>query len=1138
MKNKKLITLLLAAIMSVSGAAVVLTTTACDGGQSGQGQTQVKKYKVTFKDEKGDVIATKEVDSGSLVEAADAASKAGYTISWVDADNKAVDFTAAISADATYTLKYTANTNTAYKVEHYFEDVDGAFAIDAAKTENLTGTTDATATATAKTAEHFTQTDNADALLSGAIKGDGSLVLKVYYAREKFAVKFDADGTVIDTKQVRYGAKVAATEIAVPEKDKTADKEFVLKHWSLTANGPAYNFDTVVEGEVVLHAVYEEVARKFELNATLENDLYYLTDADDVDWSAKTDFDFTKVPYGTEFGFKIGMSKETDGTPAVKVTTTGDDGVPGTETITADADGYYLITVNKATSIEIEGLKAAEYEVSVQLSEMTYTNAWAKPYSAMSDVSFEIAKRDGEVTTADNVATGLIGKVTLTAGAYDIRAFVWNGTAKKYISKAVTVEVGRDLATDGKIASDKALLLAPSVTINDNETAVVSDEGYITDPNGKSFNATFDGFSPLSGDFAVTATFDQIMDDKGGTVHEDLAVADPSLGFRFYDSEGNELELPLFDAGAVRIWKNGEKLFEYRSTMSALGSLNGKLEWGDCYRHAAITYVKTNGYLYALISANGNAGSINLQGQPGTSSAPTHTDFMPFYIDIATGTMYVSKDLNPANADTYDKFATFQDDSLTSILSNVASAKVLFGFLPEVESYTKISGWGFTTDKTVLDGYNAKLRPSFSLTAPAGLDVTVNGDIYSEARMLALGEKLAITFDSPDGKVVASVKDNGEGIKYSISGSSVSVTVDTYKNYGPHNIVIELKDGQYTETTVFSGTVSIAEKFGTTYNLDNCMVRFTNADGATVKATYDKATKKYSATLAKGLWDLYATNGIISGKVANITSGLSTTFTQDIVLDGFAVADNTAITNKGLIYNAETNTFGIQNAEWPTQETAVSNITFKPSEEVLEFGYTITGMTTRSGNGRYPWIGMVVKNADGDGGALRFVNCNAGDELSIMTGTDDFLSRAAVTEKTGGGEGGVCGWEPFGNATGYYCFDHADYKVSMKVRIDGYSLSAWAKAGEMADYVQIKFFINGADTTVINVYDFYNQDTFLSMRPDWDANYGPRKNFVGGLYSLDKECVFGLSERFDAGTESSPNAGAKFSDVWFNVTAK
>ena len=94
------------------------------------------------------------------------------------------------TGDKVFWAKWTAGEE-AYKVEHYFEDLEGAFVLDSTKTQNLSGKTDETVTATALTVEGFTFDEaNTNNVLSGKVLADGSLVLKVYYTRNSYEVTY------------------------------------------------------------------------------------------------------------------------------------------------------------------------------------------------------------------------------------------------------------------------------------------------------------------------------------------------------------------------------------------------------------------------------------------------------------------------------------------------------------------------------------------------------------------------------------------------------------------------------------------------------------------------------------------------------------------------------------------------------------------------------------------------------------------------------------------------------------------------------------------------------------------------------------------------------------------------------------
>lgn len=83
--------------------------------------------------------------------------------------------------------QWTPNTNTAYKVEFYYQGDDGSYPSTASKTEPHTGTTDATVSVTdadkadKENGKYTFDKDNTANVESGTVAADGSLVLKLYF---------------------------------------------------------------------------------------------------------------------------------------------------------------------------------------------------------------------------------------------------------------------------------------------------------------------------------------------------------------------------------------------------------------------------------------------------------------------------------------------------------------------------------------------------------------------------------------------------------------------------------------------------------------------------------------------------------------------------------------------------------------------------------------------------------------------------------------------------------------------------------------------------------------------------------------------------------------------------------------------
>ena len=146
--------------------------------------------------------------------------------------------------DVSFNAEFEEATGIAYTVEIYTMDVNGNYG--AAETKTLYGTTGATVNADTTAAEGFTFDESADNVVSGEIAADGSLVLKVYFARNQY--KLTVDGV---ESMVYYGASL---EFADPIKENE-----IFAGWDpeLPETMPAHDV-TVVSTWVKVDADYTE----------------------------------------------------------------------------------------------------------------------------------------------------------------------------------------------------------------------------------------------------------------------------------------------------------------------------------------------------------------------------------------------------------------------------------------------------------------------------------------------------------------------------------------------------------------------------------------------------------------------------------------------------------------------------------------------------------------------------------------------------------------------------------------------------------------------------------------------------------------------------------------------------------------
>ena len=135
--------------------------------------------------------------------------------------------------DITFAAQFEEASGIAYTVEVYTMDVNGNYG--AAETKTLYGTTGAQVTADTTAAEGFTFDESAANVVSGKVAADGSLVLKVYFARNQY--KLTVDGA---ESEVYYGA---ALDIATP----AAREGYTFIGWNIDvpANMPASDLTLV-----------------------------------------------------------------------------------------------------------------------------------------------------------------------------------------------------------------------------------------------------------------------------------------------------------------------------------------------------------------------------------------------------------------------------------------------------------------------------------------------------------------------------------------------------------------------------------------------------------------------------------------------------------------------------------------------------------------------------------------------------------------------------------------------------------------------------------------------------------------------------------------------------------------------------
>ncbi|MGN0572664.1 MAG: InlB B-repeat-containing protein, partial [Acutalibacteraceae bacterium] len=170
---------------------------------------EANSYSLTFKVDGSVVKGPESVVYGSAIVTPDDPTppEGKYFAGWVDETAGTVVPATMPAHDAVYVAKWIENDEAEYTIETYSMNTSGVYELTASvKSADSVGKIK---TAVSSTIPGFTF-DADNSVMSGAITADGSLVLKVYYARNIYTVSFDGGEPI----NVYYGAKIPAEDPA------------------------------------------------------------------------------------------------------------------------------------------------------------------------------------------------------------------------------------------------------------------------------------------------------------------------------------------------------------------------------------------------------------------------------------------------------------------------------------------------------------------------------------------------------------------------------------------------------------------------------------------------------------------------------------------------------------------------------------------------------------------------------------------------------------------------------------------------------------------------------------------------------------------------------------------------------------
>lgn len=395
------------------------------------------------------------------------------------------------------------------------------------------------------------------------------------------------------------------------------------------------------------------------------------------------------------------------------------------------------------------------------------------------------------------------------------------------------------------------------------------------------------------------------------------------------------------------------------------------------------------------------------------------------------------------------------------------------------EEVNKIIGKTHTV--TIVGAENA------DITVTGGTASAENANVYT----VAFGADVTITATAKEGHEIAGVTDD-LGKNYGIGDVKYPRLMnDRTITYTVQAVVNKTITGTITGATVPTGMDGV----GSTY------VVFTKDNGnnyfGKVTIGEDNAMT-YTASLPAGNY----TKATWMNNVYDTAITVTEDGTQDIAFTG--KYGYTTVTGDGLVLQEDGSLK--RRAVTSTHESALSGITFKPATQKLTFSYTLTDMPDNDSG--WPMMGMFVK--DSSGNMMRVLLVSAGDQL-MLTAAHDYYSRIFFqTDKP---------WDIFGIPTGYYTYKKggADYKLTMKVVIDGHKLEMYAKTGTGTNWITIY----GAD----NKFDVDARFT------SGTCTGGAGTDYIGTLFDVNKDCSFGVSARND---KTDKNLGI-YSNIWYTI---
>ena len=489
--------------------------------------------------------------------------------------------------DITFTAQFEKASGIAYTVEVYTMDVNGNYG--AAETKTLYGTTDAEVTADTTAAEGFTFDESAANVVSGKVAADGSLVLKVYFARNQY--KLTVDGV---ESMVYYGA---ALDIATP----AARKGYTFTGWNVDV--PA----TMPASDLTLVSQWSEN----DADYTAYNAAVAAAQAK----KAETDYDKTytaesRAALDAALAEKVSGKKYSEQSVVDAAAKAINDAVASLEVMTYNATFYV-----DGVKYRVVPTKVGEQIIAPEnpTKEGFVFTGWDKEVGAMGteDVSFNAQFSAGEVSyKVETYVMGLDGQY----GAAETKTVPATTDATVSVDPETRegFTVAGDSVLSGTVAADSSLTLKVYYSRNQYKLSVDGAESMVyygaaisvAEPTKE--HETFNGWDPAlpetmpAHDVTVVSTW--IKDDADYSAYNEAkAKAEAKQNEENYDKKYTAETRNALAEALKTVVPEGLKYDEQHIINAATTAINDAVKALELETYTATFYV--NGEVHATVTA-------------------------------------------------------------------------------------------------------------------------------------------------------------------------------------------------------------------------------------------------------------------------------------------------------------------------------------------------------------------------------------------------------------------------------------------------------------------------------------------------------------------------------------------------------